>query len=189
MGELFKEIKESLNMRQVAEHFGYEVNRSGFILSPFGNEKTPSCKLYRNSYYDFSTAVGGDLIQFTAAINGINNWQACQYLIEAFSLPYSLSDNTDNWDQIQRRERERRKKREKEEKFKEARLLEIDRLKIWENIYQQAIEKKMFPPLSEMQKFIVSELQKTSHELDVLCGLIGDRADQEKILRESGWLL
>lgn len=89
MSELFNEIKESLTMQQVAEHFGYKVNRSGFILSPFGNEKTPSCKLYRNSYYDFSTAAGGDLIQFTAAINGSNNWQACQYLIEAFSLPYS----------------------------------------------------------------------------------------------------
>lgn len=187
MGELFKEIKESLNMRQVAEHFGYEVNRSGFILSPFGNEKTPSCKLYRNSYYDFSAAVGGDLIQFTAAINGINNWQACQYLIEAFSLPYSLSDSTDNWEQIRHRANERRKQQEKERKFKGACLLEIDRLKTWEIIYQQAIEKKMFPPLSEMQEFVVSELQKTSHELDILCGLIGDRADQEKILREEGW--
>ena len=100
MSELFNEIKESLTMQQVAEHFGYKVNRSGFILSPFRNEKTPSCKLYRNSYYDFSTAAGGDLVQFTATINGSNNWQACQYLIEAFSLPYSLSGNTDNRKQI-----------------------------------------------------------------------------------------
>ena len=51
------------------------VNRSDFILSPFGKEKTASCKLYRNSYYDFSTASGGDLIKFTAAILNINNWE------------------------------------------------------------------------------------------------------------------
>lgn len=188
MGELFKEIKESLNMRQVAEHFGYEVNRSGFILSPFGNEKTPSCKLYRNSYYDFSAAVGGDLVQFTAAINGTNNWQACQYLIEAFSLPYSLSDNTDNWDQIQRRERERRKKREKEKQFNEAWLSEVSRLKAWENIYQQVLGKKIFPPLSEMWAFTVVELQKVSYKLDVLC-VRGSRQEREEILTESGWTL
>ena len=91
MSEVFKEIKESLTMRQVAEHLGYSVNRSGFILSPFRKEKTASCKLYRNSYYDFSTAAGGDLIRFTAAILNINNWEACQYLVQAFSLPISLS--------------------------------------------------------------------------------------------------
>ena len=96
MSELFNEIKESLTMQQVAEHFGYKVNRSGFILSPFRNEKTPSCKLYRNSYYDFSTAAGGDLVQFTATINGSNNWQACQYLIEAFPclIPYQVTQIT-----------------------------------------------------------------------------------------------
>ncbi len=189
MSELFNEIKASLTMQQVAEHFGYKVNRSGFILSPFGNEKTPSCKLYRNSYYDFSTAAGGDLIQFTAAINGTNNWQACQYLIEAFSLPYSLSGDIDNREQIRRREQEKQKQQEKEERFKEAWLSEADSLKMWERLYKRAIEEKIFSPLSEMQEFVVSELQKTSHKLDILCGLIGDRADQEKILRESGWTL
>ena len=187
MSELFKEIKESLTMQQVAEHFGFKVNRSGFILSPFGNEKTPSCKLYRNSYYDFSATVGGDLIQFTAAINGSNNWEACQYLIEAFSLPYSLSGNIDNQEQIHRREQERRKREEKEQRFKEAWLAEVDDLKKWEELYRRAIEEKIFSPLSEMQNFVVSELQKTSCKLDILCGITGDKADQEEILRESGW--
>ncbi len=188
MSELFNEIKENLTMQQVAEHFGYKANRSGFILSPFGNEKTPSCKLYRNSYYDFSTAAGGDLIQFTAAINGSNNWQACQYLIEAFSLPYSLSGNTDNREQIRRREQEKQKQQEKERRFMEAWRAEVDRLKTWENIYQRAIEEKIFPPLSDLQAFTVSELQKVSYKLDMLC-IYGDRREQEEILTESGWTL
>lgn len=188
MSELFKEVRESLTMQQVAEHFGYKVNRSGFILSPFGNEKTPSCKLYRNSYYDFSTAAGGDLIQFTAAINGSNNWQACKYLIEAFSLPYSLSGNTDNWEQIRRRKQERQRQQEREQKFKAAWIAEVDRLKTWESIYQRVIEKKIFPPLSDLQAFTVGELQKVSYTLDMLC-VHGDWKQQEKILTESGWTL
>lgn len=189
MSELFNEIKESLTMQQVAEHFGYKVNSSGFIHSPFNTDKTASLKIYPHSYYDFSSNSGGDLIKFSADVLGVNNWQACQYLIEAFSLPYSLSGNTDNREQIRRREQERQRQQEKEEKFKEAWLSEVDSLKTWECLYKRAIEEKAFSPLSEMQEFVVSELQKTSHKLDVLCGLIGDRADQEKILRESGWTL
>ena len=56
-------------------------------------------------------------------------------------------------------------------------------------LHKRAKEEKIFSPLSEMQEFVVSELQITSHKLDILCGLIGDRADQEKILRESGWTI
>lgn len=188
MSELFNEIKESLTMQQVAEHFGYKVNRSGFILSPFRNEKTPSCKLYRNSYYDFSTAAGGDLVQFTATINGSNNWQACQYLIEAFSLPYSLSGNTDNREQIRRREQEKQRQQEKEQRFKEAWRAEVDRLKTWKNIYQRAIEEKIFPPMSDLQAFTVAELQKVSYKLAMLC-IYGSRREQEEILMERGYNL
>lgn len=170
MSELFNEIKESLTMQQVAEHFGYKVNRSGFILSPFGNEKTPSCKLYRNSYYDFSTAAGGDLIQFTAALTGSNNWQACQYLVEAFSLPYSLSGGIDNREQIRRREQEKQKQQERQQEFKACLLRKIDELKCWEDIYKVALEKKLYEPFSDMWCYCMDELQKTGYKLDILCG-------------------
>ena len=90
MGGVFDKIRESLTMRQVAENFGYAVNRSGFIHSPFSTDKTASCKLYKASFYDFSTGTGGDLIKFTALVLGCDNWQAALYLIENFSLPISI---------------------------------------------------------------------------------------------------
>ena len=118
MSEVFREIKESLTMRQVAEHLGYSVNCSGFVLSPFGKEKTASCKLYHNSYYDFSTGAGGDLIRFTATILNINNWEACQYLVQAFSLPISLSGGADRREEIERRQRERQWQEERKRELK-----------------------------------------------------------------------
>ena len=168
MSELFNEIRESLTMQQVARHFGYEPNRSGFIHSPFGEDKTASCKLYKNSFYDFSTNTGGDLIKFTAALNGQNNWQACQYLVEAFSLPFSLSGRADNREQIERRKRERQRQQEREQNFK---------------------ENKIYPPLSDMQAYVVGELQKISCKLDILCGLTGSRTDIEKLLMKEGYAL
>ena len=64
----------------------------------------------------------------------------------------------------------------------------MDRLKTWENIYQRAIEEKIFPPLSDLQAFTVGELQKVSYKLDVLC-VQGSRREQEAILISEGWQL
>lgn len=172
MSEVFREIKESLTMRQVAEHFGYPVNRSGFIFSPFGKEKTASCKLYfdTGSFYDFSTNFGGDIIRFTAAILNINNWEACQYLIQAFSLPMSLSGSTDHQEEIERRQRERQRQEERKQEFMEALWGEINRLKHWEDICRLAIEKQLFEPFSDMWGCCINELQETEYKLDILCG-------------------
>lgn len=178
MSEIFREIKESLTMRQVAEHLGYSVNRSGFIFSPFGKEKTASCKLYRNSYYDFSTASGGDLIKFSAMVLGVNNWEACQYLVQAFSLPISLSGGTDRREEIERRQRERQRQEERKQEFRAALLGEIDSLKHWADIYRIAIEKRLYEPLSDMWGYCINELQKAEYKLDILC-----TADQDTYRR------
>ena len=114
MSEFFKAVNESLSMADVARHFGYTPNRSGFIKSPFKEERTASCKLYPRSFYDFSSGTGGDIIRFASAVLGLNNWEACRYLIEAFSLPFSLSGSSDNREQIQQRQQERQKQQEKE---------------------------------------------------------------------------
>lgn len=169
MSEIFQEVKESLTMQQVAEHFGYTINRSGFIFSPFGEEKTASCKLYHNSYYDFSTATGGDLIRFTAAILHINNWRACQYLAEVFSLPIFLSGMKEHRKEIEQQKREQYKRQQRKQEFQEAWLEEIEKLRTWEQVYQRAIDEKIYSPLSEMQKYVVLELQKISYKLDILC--------------------
>ena len=178
MSDIFREIKESLTMQQVAEHFGYPVNRSGFILSPFGKEKTASCKLYCNSYYDFSAAAGGDLIKFTAAILNINNWEACQYLVQAFSLPISLSGGADRREEIQQRRKEWQRQEERKQGFRTALSGEIDSLKHWADIYRTAIEKRLYEPFSDMWVYCINGLQKAEYKLDIMCG-----ADQDTYRR------
>lgn len=173
-------------MPQVARHLGYEPNRAGFIKSPFQDERTASCKLYERSFYDFSANTGGDLIRFTAAVLCLNNWQAACYLVDAFSLPYSVSGSKDNREQIKKRQQERARQQEKEQRFKDAWLQEVDRLKKWEEIFTRAIEKQVFSPISDLWAYAVMELQKVSYRLDVLC-LTGSRRDQEELLKEAGW--
>lgn len=178
MSQAFREIKENLIMRQVAEHLGFKPDRAGFILSPFGEEKTASCKLYRDSFYDFSTSTGGDLIKFTALVLGVDNWRACQYLIRAFSLPIVLSGSTDRQEEIEQRQRKQQRQEERRKEFKAALLSEIGNLKCWADIYKTAIEKRLYEPFSDMWGYCINELQKVECKLDILCA-----ADQEAYRR------
>lgn len=129
------------------------------------------------------------MISFAAKILKVNNWQACQYLVEAFSLPVSLSGQVDNREAIERRKRERQEKQAQEQRFKTARAAEINQLKRWEQIYSQVIEKRLFPAFSDLWGFTIMEREKVSYRLDVLCGISGDRVAQEELLTESGWKL
>lgn len=184
MSEAFIEIKESLTMQEVAEHFGFKISRAGFIHSPFREERTPSCKLYERSYYDFGAACGGDLIQFTAAVLGVNNWEAAKYLIDAFSLPISLSGGGDLRDEIERRRREQQRQQARERQFNDARLMAIENLRFDEWLYKFSLERNIFSPLSDERRWTVEKLQAVGHKLDVLCGLVGNRTEQEKVLLE-----
>lgn len=178
MGALFDEVKENLTMAQVARHFGYEPNRAGFIHSPFSEDRTASCKLYRNSFFDFSTNTGGDLIRFTAILMGQNDWTACKYLVEAFALPLSLAGHIDNREQIERRKRERQRQQERQQEFKSCLLYEINSLKQQVDTYRAAIEKMLYKPFSDMWRYCINELQKTEYKLDILCA-----SDQESYRR------
>lgn len=109
------------------------------------------------------------MIKFTALVLGVDNWRACQYLIQAFSLPISLSGGTDHRKEIERRQREWQRQEERKQEFKVALLGEIDSLKHWIDIYGSAIEKRLYEPFSEMWGYCINELQKTEYKLNILC--------------------
>lgn len=178
MREIFNEIKESLTMKQVMEHFGYSVNRSGFIHSPFKEERTASCKCYERSFYDFSSGTGGDCVRFASLVLGKDNWQAAKYLCEVFSLPIPLSDTAAYREAIERRQREQQRQEERQQEFKAALFGEIDSLKRWTDIYRTAIEKQLYEPFSDMWAYCTNELQVAEYKLDILCGV-----DQEAYRR------
>lgn len=83
-------VKKSITMRQVAELYGFVVNRSNFIKCPFHSDKTASCKIYENSFYCFGCSAGGDLIKFVQTINNCTFPQALSELNKAFNLGLDL---------------------------------------------------------------------------------------------------
>lgn len=76
---LIGQVNDMLRMPDVAMYLGFHPDSKGFIKSPFQDEKTASCKLYKDlgrGYYDFSAGEGGDCVRFVARTQGLNSWEA-----------------------------------------------------------------------------------------------------------------
>ena len=91
---IFDEVKEQLNIRQVVEFYGFNVNRAGQFICPFHNDHKPSASI-KNDYFNcFVCGAGGDLITFTAKIHGLSNINACKKLVSDFGLNISTEPQT-----------------------------------------------------------------------------------------------
>lgn len=65
------EIKQSVRMADVVSRYGLRPNRAGFICCPFHKEKTPSCKIYEDSFYCFGCGEHGDVFDFIMKYDGV----------------------------------------------------------------------------------------------------------------------
>ena len=64
--DIFEEVKSRLDIADVAEHYGIELNKQNKCCCPFHTEKTASFHVYpkSQSFYCFGCGVGGDTIAF-----------------------------------------------------------------------------------------------------------------------------
>lgn len=68
MGTTVDDIKSRYSMRDVLSMYGLAPNHAGFIICPFHNEDSASCKIYKDSFYCFGCHVGGDIFEFVERI-------------------------------------------------------------------------------------------------------------------------
>ena len=60
-----EELKEEYSMRDVAERYGFQPNRAGFINCPFHKgDRDASMKIYKDSYHCFGCGKSGDIFSF-----------------------------------------------------------------------------------------------------------------------------
>lgn len=93
-----EQIKQSVNMTDVAEYYGIKINNSGFCCCPFHNEKTASLKIYPNKrgWYCYGRCnSGGDVIDFVRKLFDLNFIDACKRINDDFSLGLDFGKPTD----------------------------------------------------------------------------------------------
>lgn len=63
-------LKATVSVPEVAQLMGLEADEGDKIPSPFNpTERTPSCHLYDDHWYDFATGKGGDIFDLVMALN------------------------------------------------------------------------------------------------------------------------
>ena len=82
---IFREVKERVTARQVAERYGLIVRRNGMACCPFHKDKHPSMKIDQN-YYCFACGAKGDAVNYVAVLLGLSQFKAAKKINEDFSL-------------------------------------------------------------------------------------------------------
>lgn len=100
MQNIFKEVKEYLNPKQVASYYISEKGKiSGnnvFYKSPFRQEKTASfCVNNEKGFHDYGTGWHGDIINFIQELYHLTPIDAAKTLIQDFALPIKINEKSD----------------------------------------------------------------------------------------------
>ena len=82
----FETVKNSVTVKQAAEHYGCKVNRGDMICCPFHDDRHPSMKLNEDYFYCFGCGTTGDVIDFVARLFGLSSYEAAKKLAYDFGM-------------------------------------------------------------------------------------------------------
>ena len=86
MSNLFQDIKDRVDLRELVRYYGLDVNRGGFAICPFHIERTPSFKVYEDHFHCFGCGTHGDHIDFVQKMFGESNIEAAKRISYDFGL-------------------------------------------------------------------------------------------------------
>lgn len=118
---IFREIKDQLDIKTVMENEGIEFNSKGWCKCPFHNEKTPSMHTHNGKYSCFGCGEHGDIFDFIKHEKGYSSMMdSARYLVSAYSLNVSFGDTV-----IDKEEQKKAaaKQKERNQKKEERKLL------------------------------------------------------------------
>ena len=78
-------VKKAVTVRQAAEHYGLQVDRSGMCRCPFHHDRYPSMKV-DDRFHCFGCGADGDVIHFTAKLFGLSDKAAARKLADDFRI-------------------------------------------------------------------------------------------------------
>ncbi len=85
--ERIQALKSTVTVVELAELMGFEPNSRGKITSPWNpDDKTPSCHLYDDHFYDYSTGKGGDIFDFVQALRPGTSMRDAMWAIRTGAL-------------------------------------------------------------------------------------------------------
>ena len=106
---IFEEVKRSLHLPDVAEHYGLTVKNS-MTNCIFHEDRTPSMKLYDDHFHCFGCQEHGDIIAFTAKLFSLSPIESAEKLARDFGIahsrePTSIKEKISYYSYVQKEQR------------------------------------------------------------------------------------
>lgn len=117
------ELKSSISMRELVERYSIKIDSKGFCCCPFHKEKTPSMKIYKDSYHCFGCGTSGDIFSFVMGIEHCNFRTAFSILGGTYEHSQTSYSNRIRQEKFRRQREEEKKKEQFQEQFKKEILL------------------------------------------------------------------
>ena len=89
---IFQDIKDRVDLRDLVRYYGLDVNRGGFACCPFHNERNPSFKVYEDHYHCFGCGAHGDHTDFVEKLYGVSNIEAAKKISHDFGVRLIVSE-------------------------------------------------------------------------------------------------
>ena len=90
MTDIFREVREQVSAEDAARHYGLTFDRKGWALCPFHADKHPSMSFRNGRFRCWVCDVGGDSIDFTSRLLGLEPMAAVERLNVDFALSLPL---------------------------------------------------------------------------------------------------
>lgn len=94
LDEDVERVKSSVNMVQLAECYGFKINRQGYIICPFHNDKHPSMQVFsgytsKDGFYCRSCGAGGTIFSFVMEYENLTFEESVRKIAAMFSITLS----------------------------------------------------------------------------------------------------
>lgn len=166
---LIEEIKNKINIVELAFDLGLQPTKQGFIYSIYKDEMKPSLKLYEktNTFYDFSTGKSGDAINLYADYKGISIKEAIREMAVRAGLEFDKIQNSRPGEQA---------------KFKIQKKIKMKRSEKRVTILKSEIE--FFEERAGVYEYMM-ELDRRQAEIKAIADLMNERKEKQNLIYES----
>lgn len=99
-------VKSQVSMMDIANHYGMRVNRKGYALCPFHNDKNPSMQVFsgytkNDGFYCRSCGAGGTIFNFVMEYEGKTFEESVRTVASVFGI--QISDGKNLSDDVRKR--------------------------------------------------------------------------------------
>ena len=173
---IFDAVKSAITMAEVARAYVGEPNRAGFIRCPFHADRTPSLKLYQDSYYCFGCGEHGDVVDFVGRLFQLTPLDALKKLNDDFNLGLQF----DHAPPVPAEQRQRQREQEAKRLFEEWKQQTLNRLDACIRIANLV----NFNSVLESEAVALQYRESLIFWADIL--MHGDLDEQMQIFRDEG---